>query len=175
MDLEILLMIQNLSNPLFDAIGKIFNILGEKGWIFIACSLILMINKKTRVAGFVLFIVLGITGLSTEIIKEFVERPRPFVAYPSIAPLYNETSLYSSFPSGHTSMAFAFATTMALFYPKYKFPLFTMAIIMGFTRLYGFVHYPTDVIAGAMIGIIVAIVVYKIYLKINKRKNCLIK
>lgn len=169
MDLQIDIWLQSIHNPVFDAIGQLLNFLGEKGWIFIATAVVMMLNKKTRTAGIVLFIALAVTGLCTEVVKEIVERPRPFVAYPSIEPLYHEESLYSSFPSGHTSMAFAFATIIAIFYRKWRYLVFGFAALMGFSRMYGFVHYPTDVIAGAAIGIICSIVVYKVYLYIRKK------
>lgn len=170
MDLQIDIWLQSIHNPVFDAIGQLLNILGEKGFIFILIAVIMIINKKTRTAGIVLFVALALTGLCTEVLKELVERPRPFVAYPSIEPLYHEDSLYSSFPSGHTSMAFAFATIIAIFYKKWTYIVFGFAILMAFSRMYGFVHYPTDVIAGAMVGIICSIIVYKIFKMFTKNK-----
>lgn len=171
MDLQIDIWLQSIHNPIFDAIGQLLNFLGEKGWIFIAIAIGLIINKSTRSAGIVLFIALALTGLCTEVIKELIERPRPFVAYPSIEPLYHEESLYSSFPSGHTSMAFAFATIIAIFYKQWKYIVFGMAFLMGFSRMYGFVHYPTDVIAGAIVGIVCALVVFNGYKALKKRNK----
>lgn len=170
MDLQISLwIVENLSNPVFDIIGKIFDVLGNDGIVFFIISLILIINKKTRAAGIVLFLTLAVNAVATGVLKEVVDRPRPFVTYPDIEPLYHTTSLYSSFPSGHASFTFAFATIMAIYFPKYKIPLIAFAVIMAFTRVYGFVHYTTDVIAGAALGIIVALIVYKVYTKLAKK------
>lgn len=96
-------------------------------------------------------------------IKNIVKRDRPFISNPDIIPLVNETSY--SFPSGHAASSFVAATFLSLHYPKYRIPLFVLAFLIAVSRVYVGVHYPTDVIAGACLGIAVGYFFYKIFKK----------
>ena len=86
-------------------------------------------------------------------LKIIVNRPRPFETYEDIE---KEASAGSySFPSGHTTAAFATATSVSLIYPKWYViaPAFTWACLSGYSRMHLGVHYPTDVLAGIIIGV----------------------
>jgi undecaprenyl-diphosphatase len=83
-------------------------------------------------------------------VKDLFERPRPFVAHPQIDPLYVVHS--SSFPAGHAATAFAGATVLAYFAPRWAPGLFALAVAIGDSRVYVGVHYPGDVLAGAALG-----------------------
>ena len=85
--------------------------------------------------------------------KYAVRRDRPFVTYPKLINKKTEGSS-PSFPSGHTSVAFATATSLSLAYPKWyvAVPAFAWAGSVGYSRMYLGVHYPSDVLAGAAIG-----------------------
>lgn len=91
-------------------------------------------------------------GAITTGLKYAVNRPRPFVTYPDIIKKGNAGS--KSFPSGHTSSAFALATSISLEYPKWYFvaPAYIWATTVGYSRMRLGVHYPTDVFAGAIVG-----------------------
>jgi membrane-associated phospholipid phosphatase len=92
------------------------------------------------------------TVVETYALKEIINRPRPYVTHPDLHPLSNESS--KSFPSGHTSAAFALATSLSINYPKWyvAVPAFAWASAVGYSRLYVGVHYPSDVLAGATLG-----------------------
>ena len=89
------------------------------------------------------------------LLKEWIERDRPPVADPLPEPLVDTPATYS-FPSGHATVSFACATTLALAVPRLSVPLYTLAVLISFSRVYVGVHYPLDVLAGAILGIAIA-------------------
>ena len=108
----------------------------------------------------------------TEIMKYSINRNRPFVTYPDITKKSAAGS--PSFPSGHTSSAFSTATSLSLAYPKWYIiaPTFTWAGTVGYSRMHLGVHYPSDVVAGAVVGAGSAWLTYYINKKlINTRKH----
>ena len=78
---------------------------------------------------------------------------------------------FASLPSGHTQTAFTIACCLALFYPKYKIIFFCLAVVVGISRVILLVHYPSDVIIGAYIGIIFSLLVYR-QAKLRKYRIC---
>lgn len=96
--------------------------------------------------------VLTATVLSTAL-KYSINRPRPFETYPDIEKLTSGGS--PSFPSGHTSDAFALATSLTIAYPKWYViaPSYAWAGAVGYSRMELGVHYPSDVLAGALVGV----------------------
>jgi len=94
-----------------------------------------------------------ITGaIITTVLKHSINRTRPFVTYPYIEHVTEAGS--PSFPSGHASDAFAFATSVSLAYPKWyvSIPSYAYAGAVGYSRMHLGVHYPSDVLMGAIIG-----------------------
>ncbi|MFZ1880864.1 MAG: phosphatase PAP2 family protein [Gaiellaceae bacterium] len=83
-------------------------------------------------------------------VKDLTSRTRPFAAHPQIHPLYVVHS--SSFPAGHAATAFAGAVLLTAVVPRLWPAFFALAALIGFSRVYDGVHYPTDVLAGALLG-----------------------
>ena len=112
-----------------------------------------------------------VNAFVTTALKYSVNRARPYVTYPEID---KETSGGSgSFPSGHTSDAFATATSLSIAFPKWYVitPSFIWASAVGYSRMDLGVHYPTDIFAGAIIGSGSAYFCYKLNHWINKKSN----
>lgn len=110
-------------------------------------------NKTKTQKGLYIASSLLINTAITQALKYSIKRERPYNAYPNIIfPSHIEND--SSFPSGHTSTAFALATSISLTHKKWYIvlPAYTWASLVGYSRMYLGVHYPTDVLAGAIIG-----------------------
>lgn len=128
-------------------------------------------NKETRqkavVMGASYFVA---TGISTTL-KYAIERKRPYETYPDIQKISGGGS--PSFPSGHTSDAFSNATSLSLAFPKWYVivPSYTYASAVGYSRMHLGVHYPSDVIVGALIGTGSAILCYKAQKWLNQKKH----
>jgi membrane-associated phospholipid phosphatase len=86
------------------------------------------------------------------VLKDRIGRARPPLADPDPAPLVTLPHT-SSFPSGHATVGFACATVLALSVPRLRWPLYALAASIAFSRVYVGVHYPFDVLAGAVLGV----------------------
>lgn len=160
-DNNILQFIQNhMRSSVMDEAMIVVTSLGNLGIIWIVISAFILIRKKnkTAVIGVLCAMLLG-TILGQEILKNIIQRPRPFLES-SVINMIIEKPVSYSFPSGHTTAAFAAAGILSKYFKKYSVLFFTIAILIGFSRLYLYVHYPTDVIAGAILGLVCSRIVY---------------
>jgi membrane-associated phospholipid phosphatase len=112
------------------------------------------------------------SGIVTQISKKIVDRKRPFETYSFIIKRDDENEGLS-FPSGHTSAAFCIATSMALRYRKWYViaPAYVYATSVAWARMYQGVHYPSDVLAGALVGTVSAWMGYKAQKWISRKKE----
>ncbi len=172
-DLSVFEWIQSIQSGILNAIMVVITTLGNDGIFFIAMGIVLMCTKKYRKAGVALLVALLVMEVGNNLIlKEIFARTRPFNLYELDPVKYadwgGEAARYVfpnlvqqpsswSFPSGHTSSAFAAAIAVLWYDRKIGIPTTVFAVLMGFSRIYVEVHYCTDVIAGAIVGCIYAL------------------
>lgn len=163
-DMQFLLYVQeNIRNPILSDIFIPLTKSGDYGFIFIISGLILLCFSRTRKTGIIFLSALALNFILTNlIIKNIVMRARPYEVIEQLSILIAPPHGYS-FPSAHTSSAFACITT--LYYTEKKVFPYTLifAVLMGLSRIYVGVHYPSDVLFGAVVGIVSAYLIYKIY------------
>lgn len=147
-----------ISNPFLDVLMPFVSFLGSFGMIWIVLAVVLIITKKHKQLGYSLSanLIFNFVGCNL-IIKPIVARIRPYEINQSIELLVSAPHDYS-FPSGHTLFAFGAATIIFLYNKKIGALMYAFALLMGFSRLYLYVHFPTDVAFGAFLGIIFAII-----------------
>lgn len=159
-DLPILDWIQaNLSSPLMDKLMPIVTLFGEGGIFWIAMAVLLLAIPKTRKVGLGMgfALIFGLIGCNI-VLKNLCQRIRPYTFQlqhygVTIELLVKGLSDYS-FPSGHTIASFEAATVLLLNSKKMGIPALILAILIAMSRLYLYVHYPTDVIFSLFAGIL---------------------
>lgn len=170
-ELTILDFIQEyIRNALLDVIMPAVSTLGNAGIIWILLTIVLLVYKKTRRTGAILAAALLVdVFLCNGLIKPLVARTRPFVLNPSIKLLVTMPKDYS-FPSGHTAASFASVTALFLAREKLLWkPALILACLIAFSRLYLYVHFPTDVLAGIILGILAGVAGYLIVKGLENR------
>ena len=155
LDPELLWCIKNhICCPLLDYIMIPITHLGDRGAIWVIIAVVLIAVRRTRKIGLamaismLLCLIIGNFGL-----KPLFSRIRPFHADPSISLLIPAPGEFS-FPSGHTMCSFAAASALCCYNKKAGLVSFVLAALIGFSRLYLMVHYPTDVVVGCFLGIV---------------------
>ncbi|QKS71179.1 phosphatase PAP2 family protein [Paenalkalicoccus suaedae] len=154
MEAKFLFFLQDLQNPVLDAFFIFLTIIGEYGaiWIIISVFLFFLHRKKALLLG----ASLAITGFLSDQLKSMIARSRPPESVVGInSPISNPESY--SFPSIHTSLSFTAAVMLHYFFPKLRIYIWPLAILTSFSRLYLTVHYPSDIVAGALIGTAIAL------------------
>lgn len=171
MDFQILYLINNIHNNILDKIMITLTNLGDAGIIWIIIAIILLFIKKTRKCG-ILMIISMILGLiiGNGILKNLIQRQRPCWIDTNILLLIPNPTDFS-FPSGHTLASFEASIMILLHSKKWGIPAIILSILIAFSRMYLFVHFPTDILGGAILGTTISILVYYVSEKIIKAKT----
>ncbi len=170
----------NIAMPILTDFGSLI------AWCLIFGALYIFGGPNAKKVAILGLIALFLSNVAVYFLKYIVAEPRPFLALSHVNLLVSENEIYS-FPSGHTTSSFAAATIIGLKYKleikgkKFRliYPLIAFAAVIGFSRVYIGVHYPLDVIFGALIGIIFALIILRLEKKIFKcdisKRTCLDK
>lgn len=150
----------NFSHPIVDEVMKFFSFLGNSGWVWILLGVSLLFFKKTRKIGITICLSLIFSLLICNItLKPLIARTRPYELREAIALIIDRPNDFS-FPSGHTSASFAAAVAIFAHDKRYGAIALTLASLIAFSRLYLYVHFPTDVLGGMIIGSLCGICAY---------------
>lgn len=171
---QALLWVQTaLRGAALNAAAAFYTQLGNAGAIWIVLCIVMLFFPKTRRAGLAGAFALVFSLLFTNILlKQWVQRTRPWLVLEGLIPLVVERDP-NSFPSGHTSAAFAAASAWLRTLPDrwMRAVALVLAVLMALSRLYVGVHFPTDVICGAMVGCLCGFLGWKLEEKAAKRKD----
>jgi undecaprenyl-diphosphatase len=170
-ELDLLHWFQSIHNGFLDFIVPKITFLGNAGWFWIVVALLLLILPFNRKMGAQAAISLTLTFiLCNLILKPTIMRCRPCWLEPEVQLLVNVPHDFS-FPSGHSNASFAVATAIFTRNKKLGIPAIVLAALIAISRLYVFVHWPTDVLVGTLTGICGGIVSYYIIEFISKRRS----
>ena len=150
----------HLRHPILDPIIVFITTLGNAGILWIGLTILLAVRKSTRKTAAALAVALGLCLLwGNLLLKPLIGRIRPFNVQDAITLLITAPLDYS-FPSGHTMSSFAAAMVLLLTDRRMGIPAMLLAGLIAFSRMYLYVHYPTDIIGGLLIGIASAYLAY---------------
>ena len=161
----------NLHNLLFDKMMPLISRIGDISTIWLIVAVIFLLIPKYRKYGILIVLAILLAAFTGEVVlKNLVERVRPCnmnTAFPMLIPRPTDFS----FPSGHTSASFAAATI--IWKAKRKFGIFALllASLIAFSRLYLYVHYPTDILAGMVLGLLCGLTVIAVIEFIDRKKS----
>ena len=171
LDGKLLLWLREIvCHPALDGVMKFVSKLGDHGMIWIVIGVLFLLMgfwKKVwfRNGFLLLFSLLADLILCNKLLKPLLDRTRPYYVldYEPLIPPVGD----ASFPSGHTAVSFAAATAIYAINKKWGIAAYAFAVLMGFSRLYLGVHFPLDVLGGAVVGTVAA----KIVIGLMKRRN----
>ena len=154
MEIQILNWLQSLHTPILDKIMQLITHLGDMGIMWIILTIVMLLIPKTRKSGVIMAAALIVDViLCNVILKNLIARVRPYDVNTAVQLLVAKPKDFS-FPSGHTAASFASVTALYL------------AILIAFSRMYLYVHYPTDILGGVIFGSLSAWIGYRISTKV---------
>jgi undecaprenyl-diphosphatase len=145
-------------SPLLNPVLSAVSYLGAFAWIGLA--LVLGLVRPNRWPGvYQVILAIGLASLLTDaVVKPLVGRHRPYIDHPDVVLLAHRPG-DPSFPSSHAANSFAGAYALSRVFPEFRAAFWTLAILVAFSRVYVGVHYPLDIVAGAVFGLFAAAVV----------------
>jgi len=163
MDVRIITYVQtHCHNRITDIIFPLLSRIGNAGAVWLIVAIILGYNRHTRGFAFMLFFSMVLAHIISQILKPIIGRPRPFVQDPGVHLLIHTPGGYSC-PSGHSASSFAAATVIWLFSNRFGTAALILALLIAFSRVFLFVHYPSDTFLGSLLGVICAFIVIYLY------------
>lgn len=158
---------KKMKNKYLDKIMPVITSLGNLGVVWLAIAVILLFAEENKSIGEVVILTMMFSTIVGEgIIKHLVRRVRPCNQKNNSTLLIVKPISYS-FPSGHTLSSFAAAEVLSIYFINYKIIFITIALLIALSRMYLYVHYPTDVIAGMLIGILCSKLIFIILQEID--------
>lgn len=160
--------LQELHSPVMDALMVFFSRIGDAGMIWIIFAIIMLAMAKYRNIGWQMIAAMAVTFIiGNLILKNLFARERPCWIDESVVLLLKNPKDFS-FPSGHSMNGFAASVAIVLNNRRIGIPAVLLAGMIAFSRLYHFVHFPTDVFAGILLGSTIAIIVHVVYVRLSK-------
>lgn len=149
----------NLHFPLLDRFMILATHAGDKGLVWLLIVGVLLFSGKYRYVGVLTLVGLALNALIGEQFLKFVfQRPRPYVDFPFVDLLVGKYGSFS-FPSGHTASSFAAAFILSRYLKRFSLFFWILAVVISFSRVYLFVHYPSDVLGGIVLGLFCGVLV----------------
>lgn len=156
LDWDIMYFIQNsLRCAFLDLVMPLITALGDGGAFWIICGIALLFFKKYRRYGVIMLLAMLLGSIiGNDIIKPIVSRARP-CHIDEIMPMLIERPESFSFPSGHTVSSVISATVLTRADHRFGYAVIPIAALIAFSRMYLFVHFPTDILGGALLGFVI--------------------
>lgn len=177
MDTKILDFIaKNMRSDWLDFLMKVFTFIGEAGIFGIAIAILCLCFKNYRKTGMYILITMALGFLiGNLLLKNVIARDRPCVVHPELVHTISCPSGYSM-PSGHTLHSFIPAFVL-LFNKKWKSGIitFVLASLIAFSRMYFYVHYPSDILFGFLLAALLSFVVWILFTKVKKLNQLFFK
>jgi undecaprenyl-diphosphatase len=142
------------------SLDPLMNVVGNGTTLILGALLVWIggkfFSRKMYVVGKSLFIVLLSSGIVVQVMKHMIGRARPRLTADTIFIGPSFRSGYDSFPSGHAALVFCLAYILSCYFPKYQLVFYGFASVVALDRVEGFAHFPSDILAGAVVGLAVA-------------------
>lgn len=156
MDTSLFTFVNSSHSPFLDDVMLLASALGRAGFVWLVVAAIAAVFPARRMAAWRVVLAIAMASLIVDgVIKQVSDRPRPFEVLPE-ARLIDQRPLTSAFPSGHAARAFAGALAVSRLLPSWQPAWWSLAALIAFSRIYVGAHWPSDVLAGAVIGVAIA-------------------
>lgn len=163
MDVTILKYVQDhCHNRFTDFFFTFLSRMGNGGAVWFCFALYLLADFHQKRYALLLFFSIALSHLISQILKPIIGRPRPFVTFPGRRLLIHTPGGYSC-PSGHSATSFAAATVLCMAGRQFGIAALLLAFGIAFSRIFLFVHYPSDTMIGAALGVGCAMLILFLY------------